>query len=506
MPDPWLELIGISKTYPGVVALDRVDLSVRRGEVLGLIGENGAGKSTLMKVLGGVTEPTAGSIRIDGRESRALTIAEAIAAGIAFVHQELNLFDNLDVAANVFIGREPLHGGPMKLVDRKKLHAQVQPLLDRLGVDFASDTPVADLSLAQMQLVEIAKALSLDARLVIMDEPTSSLTLTETDALMRVIAELKKSGVSVIFISHRLNEVERCADRVVVLRDGRVVGELDRGTIAHDAMIRLMIGRDLKSLYIAPAAPPGEVLLEIADVRTAAYPGRTVSLSVHRGEILGLAGLVGSGRTELARAVFGVDSLLGGAVRLGGEPLSIALPRDAIDRGIYLVPEDRKRSGLLLEFTIAENISLADLASHARAAIIRTQSETAGAERQRQRLNIKTPSVANEVAALSGGNQQKVVLAKWLSMKPRVIIFDEPTRGIDVGAKNEIYELMRALADGGVAILMISSDMEEVIGVSDRVAVMCEGAISGFLDRPRFSEHNILQLAVGNRLQAALAG
>jgi ribose transport system ATP-binding protein len=506
MPDPWLELIGISKTYPGVVALDRVDLSVRRGEVLGLIGENGAGKSTLMKVLGGVTEPTAGSIRIDGRESRSLTIADAIAAGIAFVHQELNLFDNLDVAANVFIGREPLRGGPLKLIDRTKLHAQVQPLLDRLGVDFAPDTPVAELSLAQMQLVEIAKALSLDARLVIMDEPTSSLTLTETDALMRVIAELERGGVSVIFISHRLNEVERCADRVVVLRDGRVVGELDRGTIAHDGMIRLMIGRDLKSLYIAPAAAPGAILLEIADLRTAAYPDRPVSLSVRRGEILGLAGLVGSGRTELARAVFGVDPLVGGTVRLEGEPLSIALPRDAIDRGIYLVPEDRKRSGLLLEFTIAENISLADLASHARAAIIRAQSEIASAEQQRHKLNIKTPSVANEVAALSGGNQQKVVLAKWLSMKPRVIIFDEPTRGIDVGAKNEIYELMRALADGGVAILMISSDMEEVIGVSDRVAVMCEGAISGFLDRSRLSEHNILQLAVGNRLLPTSAG
>jgi len=506
MPDPWLELVGIGKTYPSVVALDRVDLAVRRGEVLGLIGENGAGKSTLMKILGGITEPSAGIIRIDGRESRSLSIADAIAAGIAFVHQELNLFDNLDVAANVFIGREPLRGGPLRLIDRKALHARVRPLLDRLGADFAPDTPVADLSLAQMQLVEIAKALSLDARLVIMDEPTSSLTLTETDALMRVIAELKRSGVSVIFISHRLNEVERCADRVVVLRDGRVVGELDRGAIVHDAMIRLMIGRDLKSLYIPPAAPPGEILLEIADVRTAAYPHRAVSLSVRRGEILGLAGLVGSGRTELARAVFGVDPLLGGAVRLAGEPVSIALPRDAIDRGIYLVPEDRKRAGLLVELTVAENISLPDLRTHARAAIVRPAAEAANAERQRRRLNIKTPSVANAAAALSGGNQQKVVLAKWLSMRPRVMIFDEPTRGIDVGAKNEIYELMRALADGGVAILMISSDMEEVIGVSDRIAVMCEGAIGGFLDRDRFSEHNILQLAVGNRLQPAPAG
>jgi ribose transport system ATP-binding protein len=502
MPDPWLELIGISKTYPGVVALDRVDLAVHRGEVLGLIGENGAGKSTLMKILGGVTVPSAGTIRIDGRDYRALTVGDAIAGGIAFVHQELNLFDNLDVAANVFIGREPLYGGALKLIDRRKLHAQVQPQLDRLGADFRPDTPVADLSLAQMQLVEIAKALSLDARLVIMDEPTSSLTLTETDALMRVIAELRRAGVSVIFISHRLNEIERCADRVVVLRDGRVVGELDRAAVAHDAMIRLMIGRDLKALYIPPAAAPGETVLEIADMRTTTYPDRAVSLAVNRGEILGLAGLVGSGRTELARAVFGVDAPLAGTVRLGGEPIAVTLPRDAIDRGIYLVPEDRKRSGLLLEFSLAANVSLPDLRSHARATIIQTTSEADNAERQRRKLNIKTPSVANEVGALSGGNQQKVVLAKWLSMQPRVIIFDEPTRGIDVGAKSEIYELMRALADDGVAILMISSDMEEVIGVSDRIAVMCEGAISGFLDRGRFSEQNVLQLAVGNPLPA----
>jgi ribose transport system ATP-binding protein len=350
-----------------------------------------------------------------------------------------------------------------------------------------------------MQLVEIAKALSLDARLVIMDEPTSSLTLTETDALMRVIGELKKSGVSIIFISHRLNEVERCADRVVVLRDGRVVGALDRTAIAHDAMIRLMIGRDLKSLYIAPAAPPGETVLEIAEVRTATYPNRTVSLSVRSGEILGLAGLVGSGRTELARAVFGVDARLAGRVLLKGEPLAIALPRDAIDRGIYLVPEDRKQSGLLLDFPITDNVSLPDLPSYARLSLVSRRRETANAEVQRRRLSIRAPSVATPVLSLSGGNQQKVVLAKWLSMKPRVMIFDEPTRGVDVGAKKEIYEMLRGLADAGVAVLMISSDMEEVIGVSDRIAVMHEGAISGFLERAEFSEQKILRLAVGDQ-------
>src|SRR5580704_6792446 len=309
---PFLELNGISKTYPGVVALDGVSLSVSRGEIVGLIGENGAGKSTLMKVLGGVVEPTAGTIWVDGRDYPALTVNDAINSGIAFVHQELNLFDNLDAAANILIGREPLYGGPLRLIDRKALHAKVQPLLDKLGVDFTPDTPVADLSLAQRQLLEIAKALSLDARLVIMDEPTSSLTLSETERLLSVLNDLRRDGVSIIFISHRLNEVKACVDRVVVLRDGRVVGSLVGETIRPDAMIRLMIGRDLKSLYIPPKVPPGAPALEIADFRTTAFPDHPVSLTLRRGEILGLAGLVGAGRTELACAVFGVDRRLAG--------------------------------------------------------------------------------------------------------------------------------------------------------------------------------------------------
>jgi ribose transport system ATP-binding protein len=497
MAEPFLALRAITKTYPGVVALRDVSLSVSAGEVIGLIGENGAGKSTLMKILGGVTAPTEGVIVVDGKERAALTVPDAIAAGIAFVHQELNLFDNLDVAANVFIGREPLFGGPLKLIDQKKLHAAVQPLLDRLGVDFRPDTPVAQLSIAQMQLLEIVKALSLEARLVIMDEPTSSLTIAETERLMAVIRDLKAHGVSVVFISHRLHEVQACADRVVVLRDGTVVGALAKNEITHDRMIRLMIGRDLKSLYIPPARDAGAAALQIAGIETAAYPGRTISLEVRSGEILGLAGLVGSGRTELARAIFGIDAALGGTVRLNGEPIALGSPRRAIDRGIYLVPEDRKRAGLLLDVSIAENISLADLRSYAKSTIVMTGAETEAAEVQRRRLNIRAPGVGVHVGTLSGGNQQKVVLARWLSMRPSVIIFDEPTRGIDVGAKNEIYELMRSLADNGVAILMISSDMEEVIGVSDRIAVMHEGAISGFLTRPEFSETAVLQLAVG---------
>ncbi len=498
MPAPFLELVDISKSYPGVVALDHVNLSVARGEVIALIGENGAGKSTLMRVLGGLAEPSGGFIRVDGVEHRSLTVADAIKAGIAFVHQELNLFDNLDVAGNVYIGREPVHGGLLKLIDRKRLYAQVRPLLDRLGADFEGDAPLAELSLAQRQLVEIIKALSLDSRLVIMDEPTSSLTLTETDRLMRVIAGLKADGVGIIFITHRLNEVTQCADRAVVLRDGRVVGALTRAELTPAAMIRLMIGRDLKSLYVPPAAPPGDSVLDIVEAVTDTYPDRAVSLSVRRGEILGLAGLVGSGRTELARAIFGIDRLRAGAIKLHGEPIRIATPRTAIDHGIYLIPEDRKTSGLLLGVSIAENISLPDLASYQRFGLVNTARETENAYRQGERLKIRTPDAATPVGSLSGGNQQKVVLAKWLSMRPKVLIFDEPTRGIDVGAKQEIYDMLRRLTDAGVAILMISSDMEEVIGVSDRIAVMHEGAISGFLDRSQFSEHNVLQLAVGH--------
>jgi ribose transport system ATP-binding protein len=496
LADPLLRLIDITKSYPGVRALSRVSLSLGKGEVLGLIGENGAGKSTLMKILGGVVKPDQGTIEIDGGQRASLTVSESLSAGIAFVHQELNLFDNLDAGANVLIGREPLSAGPLRLVDRGATRRIVEPLLKRLDVDFGVDDLVSDLSLAQRQLLEIAKALSLNARVVIMDEPTSSLTSAETDRLLRVIGELKADGVSIIFITHRLNEVERCADRVVVLRDGSVVGELDRARIGRDAMIRLMIGRDLKSLYIPPKSPPGAAALEVAGLRTLANPAHAVSLTLRAGEILGMAGLIGAGRTELARAVFGIDAALGGEIRLNGAPVSIRSAKDAIAHEIYLAPEDRKRSGLVLEDSVAENISLPDILSFARYLLIDAGAERRNAERQRQSLNIKTADVGTAVGTLSGGNQQKVVLAKWLSMKPKVMMFDEPTRGIDVGSKSEIYALMRGLADAGVAILMISSDMEEVIGVSDRIVVMQEGAISGMLNRDEFSEENVMRLAV----------
>ena len=498
MESPFLKLTGIGKSYPGVLALNDYSMEVRPAEVIGLVGENGAGKSTLMKILGGVTAPDHGTIEIDGVARTSLTVFDSMNAGIAFVHQELNLFDNLNVAANIFIGREPRKYGPLQLVDTEKMHAMVQPYLDRLGANFSASAPVSGLSLAQQQMVEIAKALSLNSRLVILDEPTSSLPVSEADKLLQVIAGLKMQGISFIFVSHRLDEVVQACDRVIVLRDGRLVGQLAGEAINHDAMVKLMVGRDLKVAYAGPADRPGDVVLSVHELRTASYPFQRVSLEFRQGEILGLAGLVGAGRTELARAIFGVDRTEGGGVKLDGRPVRFSSAADAVKAGVFLVPEDRKAMGLLLDFAISENISLPNLSAYARGITVSLEAERVQAEKSRSELGIRAPNVLARAGSLSGGNQQKVVLAKWLAMNPRFIIFDEPTRGIDVGAKSEIYRLMRALADRGVAVLMISSDMEEVIGVSDRVAVMRLGWISGVLERAQCSEANILRLAMGN--------
>jgi ribose transport system ATP-binding protein len=495
--EPFLRLTGISKSYPGVLALSDFSMEVRAGEVIGLVGENGAGKSTLMKVLGGVIMPDRGTIDIDGVRYDGLSVGGSMRAGIAFVHQELNLFDNLDVAANVYIGREPRKFGLLQLVDNDRLRETVQPYLDRLGATFSPSTPVSRLSLAQRQMVEIAKALSFNSRLVILDEPTSSLPIAETEKLLEVIAGLKAHGIAVIFISHRLNEIVAASDRVLVLRDGRLVGRLEGDEISHDAMVRLMVGRDLKVAYAPPAAARGAATLAVSELRTARYPFQPVSFELHGGEILGFAGLVGAGRTELARALFGIDAVAGGSISLEGRPVRFATSAHAVKAGVFLVPEDRKGAGLLLDLTIAENISLPNLPAYRRGMIVSGDAERRQAERSRSELDIRAPNVLVRTGALSGGNQQKVVLAKWLAMRPKVIIFDEPTRGIDVGAKSEIYRLMRGLADAGVAVMMISSDMEEVIGVSDRVAVMHEGRISGILERAQCSEENILRLAVG---------
>jgi ribose transport system ATP-binding protein len=497
MADPLLELKGISKRFPGVVALDRVSMSVHPGEVVALIGENGAGKSTLMKILGGVYEADEGQIHIDGQPVTIGRVSDAIRLGIGFIHQELNVLDNLDVAGNIFLGRERLWGGPLRLIDRGRMFHESERYLRELGVNIHGSAPLRSLSLAQQQMVEIAKALSLEARLLIMDEPTSSLTLSETQRLLETVARLRGRGVSIIYISHRLSEVQRCADRVVALRDGRNAGELVGDGIEHENMVRLMVGRDLKKRTDHHSLSQGDGFFQVKELRTRAHPESAVSFEVNRGEILGFAGLVGAGRSELAQAIFGVEPPLAGQVFLDGVPLKIRSSRDAIAAGISLVPEDRRSSGLVTEMSVRENITLPGLRAHSRFGLTRRSSEALAADEQCRSLKVKTPNLEAKVLNLSGGNQQKVVLGKWLALRPKVMIFDEPTRGIDVGAKSEIYTLMRRLADQGVAVMMISSDMEEVLGISDRVAVMHAGRIMDILDHADCSEEAILRLAVG---------
>jgi ribose transport system ATP-binding protein len=497
-----LKMKAVSKSFPGVVALDGVDLEVHTGEIVGLAGENGAGKSTLMKILGGIYQPDAGTLYIDGQQVQIRSVRDSIDKGIGFIHQELNVLDNLDVAENVFLGREPVWAGPLKLVDRRKIHAQADLFLNRLGVEIPSRTPVKDLSIAHQQMVEIAKALFLEARILIMDEPTSSLTLTETARLLEITKELKSQGVSVIYISHRLGEICDLADRVVVLRDGRNAGVVSGEEIDHNRIVRLMVGRDLNRFYAyqPTSGGPGYYgYFRVENLRTARYPECSVSFDVSKGEILGLAGLVGAGRSEVAEAIFGVEPALEGNLFLEGKPLKAHSPRDSISHGIYLVSEDRRKTGLVLEMSVRENITLPSIAEYARAGLIDHAAERRAAEEMCEKLNIKAPSVEAKAANLSGGNQQKVVLAKWLSLNPKLLIFDEPTRGIDVGAKAEIYQLMRQLAASGVAVIMISSDMEEVLGESDRVAVMHEGAVAGILERDQCSEEAVMRLAVGGK-------
>ncbi|HEX5218232.1 MAG TPA: sugar ABC transporter ATP-binding protein [Verrucomicrobiae bacterium] len=502
MTTPLLSMRGIGKRFPGVVALDNVSLEIGKGEVLALCGENGAGKSTLMKILGGVYQPDDGQILVDGQPVKINNVTDAMKLGIAFIHQELNVLDNLDIAANVFLGREPLIG-PFKLIDQRKIHADTEPYLKRLGLDVSSRTRVDKLSIAQQQMVEIAKALSLNARIIIMDEPTSSLTLVETERLLKLVCELSEQGVSVIYISHRLGEVEHCSDRVVVLRDGKNAGELTHDQISHDKIVGLMVGREIKSFYVESTAKKTPGYLKVRNLCSSRFPSKQVSFDAGRGEILGFAGLVGAGRSEIMKALVGLDRSASGEVSLGGESLPIGNPRAAISKGFYLVPEDRRGEGLITGMTVRENTTLPSLKKFASLFLISRDRERKVTDEQIQSLKIKTPGPEARVLNLSGGNQQKVVLGKWLSMDPKVMILDEPTRGIDVGAKAEIYRIMRALAEQGAVILMISSDMEEVLHVSDRVAVMHEGQITGILERPDCNEENIMQLAVGKKIAAA---
>lgn len=488
-----LQIHGVSKRFPGVIALDSVDISLAPGEVVALLGENGAGKSTLMKIIGGVYQADAGSLIVDGVSCTFRSPSEALDKGIRVVFQELSVLENLDIAENIFLGRELRRGG---LVDRRKMRELTTEYLEKVGLKRSPSTLVASLSIAERQLVEIAKAFSMKVRYLILDEPTSSLTLEESNRLFEIIAEFKKDGVGIFYISHRLDEIGVVADRVVGLRDGRNAGSLGKEEITHEAMVKLMVGRDIKPSVSVGASDNSEVVLEVKELRTARYPAIPVSFSIRAGEILGLAGLVGAGRSEVTRALFGIDPSRG-HIALHGETLAVKSPKDAIQAGMFLVPEDRRNTGLTTTLSVGENIVLPAWSQFSMLGLKKQKPARTYAAEGVEQMNVKTPSIDQIVANLSGGNQQKVVLARWLQMNPKVMLIDEPTRGIDVGSKAEIYTELRRLAAQGLAILMVSSDMEEVLAVSDRIGVMHEGHLSGILDRQDATEEAIMNLAVG---------
>jgi len=496
---PILEVSGVSKRFPGVLALDKVKLRLYPAEILAVIGENGAGKSTLMKILGGIISPDTGKILLDGKEAALDSPATATKAGMALIHQELNLAENLTVAENVFLGREFRRGGMLGLTDQGKIYRETGKILRRLAAPFSEKTMVGQLSIGQRQMVEIARALVINSRILILDEPTSSLSRQETMRLFEVLRELRVGGVSIIYVSHRLGEVEEIADRVMVLRDGCNTGELQAGEIDRKQMIKLMVGRDIQQFYHHTNHTSERVVLEVEGLVTRQRLHQQLNFNVRAGEIVGLAGLVGSGRTQLARALFGIDKPVAGTIRIAGKMVKIDCPQDAVAAGMALVPEDRKLQGLVLEMAVGENIVLAAIRQYQILKMIRRRRKRDAANQMIERLHIRTPSPDQQTQYLSGGNQQKVVLSKWLCLKPLVLILDEPTRGVDVLAKEEIYRLMEELTSDGIGVLMISSEMQEVLAVADRVLVMHEGQIAGELTGNQLTEESIMSLATGNR-------
>jgi ABC-type sugar transport system ATPase subunit len=489
---PLLEMRGISKSYPGVRAVRNVDLQLRRGEVLALLGENGAGKSTLIKILGGAHAPDSGEVLLDGKRLELNSPNASARAGIAVIYQELNLVPQLTPWENIFLGQERGWGR----TDRSEERNRTVTLLQQLGQSLDLDICCGDLSIAQQQVVEIAKSLAREARVLVFDEPTAALSPQEVERLLNLIKRLRADGIGIIYISHRLDEIFQIADRILVLRDGEQVanGETQRWTRA--SLIAAMVGRELDQEYPAREAALGGVRLEVSQLSRmpAVQP---CSFTLRRGEILGVTGLVGSGRTELARLLAGADRATGGFVRLDGRELRIRSPREAINAGICLLTEDRKHQGLVLSATVQENFALPNLGHLARAGVIQRNKERTRCREYAERLRIRLDGLDAPAGKLSGGNQQKVVLAKWLERDAEVLIFDEPTRGIDVGAKYEIYLLLNELARQGKSILMISSELPEVLGMSDRILVMHAGRITGEISNPREStQEQIMQMAV----------
>lgn len=494
--DVILEMRGITKEFPGVKALDNVQLTLHKGECHALLGENGAGKSTLMKILGGVYSLDQGEIILKGQSRVFQDTEESQQAGIGFVHQELNLILELSVAENIFLGREPLSTRFLEFMNRKKLLDDARAVLNRIHMDFDPAKPVRDFSIAHRQMIEIAKALSLNAEILILDEPTSSLTDTEVKELFDMIRSLTAKGVAVVYISHRMEEIKAICDRLTVFRDGQFVGAGLVKDFEIDDIINMMVGRDLTEQYPPREHNMKEEMLRVENINRQGVL-ENINLHVKQGEILGLAGLVGAGRTELARCIFGADPIDSGKMYVEGQETRITSPGHAIESGICLIPEDRKSQGLVLDFSVENNILLPLAARLSHWGMIDTSQISSISQKQTDALNIKTPSVKQQTKLLSGGNQQKVVLAKWLSANSRILIFDEPTRGIDVGAKFEIYKLMNHLVEEGNAIIMISSELPEILGMSDRVAVMCNGRITGELTREEATQEKIMAFATG---------
>lgn len=495
--DYLLEVRDITKQFPGTKALDHVQMQVRKGEVHALCGENGAGKSTLMNIIGGVFPPTEGQIFFEGKEIFLKSPKEAQDIGIGFVHQELSLCPHLTAAENIYIGRLPHH---RDRIDFKTLFSDSDQILSRFGANFSSRTLVSDLNVSEQQIIEIAKAVSLNCKFLILDEPTSSLTERETRKLFEIIKDLREQGISILYISHRMPEIFAVCDKVTVFKDGTYVVSMETKETTADDIINAMVGRKIQNMY-----PPKSSKIdgEILKVEGLSSKGvfEDVSFSLHKGEILGFAGLVGAGRSEIMRAMCGIDPKSSGEVTLNGQKKNFKNYRDAVNEGVCYLTEDRKTQGLFLGMSIKNNMSSADLKKVSKGLFIDDKKETELADTYVNKLNIKIPGVDYPISSLSGGNQQKCLIGKWLSIHPKVIIMDEPTRGIDVGAKAEIHKLLRELAEQGIGVIVVSSELPEVMGVSDRIIVIHEGHLAGIVDCQWATEENIMKLASGEQLQ-----
>ncbi|QRG66406.1 sugar ABC transporter ATP-binding protein [Brevibacillus choshinensis] len=500
MSDFLLEMKGISKSFPGVKVLSDVQLNLRSGELVALMGENGAGKSTLMKILGGIYERDAGEIIVKGEKQEKMTPDIAASKGIAIIHQEMNLIPHLSVMENIFLGREYTYG-KTGFVNWRKMKQETRHWLDQLAIKLDPDTLVGDLSVGQQQMIEIAKALSMQADILVLDEPTAALTNREIDALFEMIASLKQKGVGMIYISHRMEEIFQVSDRITVLRDGQYVGTVETAKTNLDELVKMMVGREITDRFPKTEVQWGEERLRVENLNVKGKLS-DISFSVKSGEIVGVAGLMGAGRTEMAKALFGLEKVREGRVLVDGQPIRVTRPIDAISAGIALVTEDRKEEGLVLSLSVRENISLPNLEKVSSLGVMKPSQEKTLSNEAIQRLFIKTAGGEQIVGSLSGGNQQKVVIGKWLAKKPKILILDEPTRGVDIGAKKEIYDIMNRLAQDGVAILMISSELPEVLGMSDRVLVMHEGRITGEFAREEATQELIMHAATGGTSHA----